>query len=114
MATKSLLGSDSTTQPAPKTKSRTRNGSKRTHASHDDEDSRKSDSFRATEISGPRYTLAAVEIPVISDTEDYEFLPGHFSVRSIISETLDADQELEPIFRVELESGEIETVISKP
>ena len=50
----------------------------------------------------------AVEVPSISNAEEYEFLPGHSDIRSIISETSDANQRT--LYQVKLKSGEIETV----
>lgn len=54
--------------------------------------------------------LSAVEIPTIRNPDEYEFLPGHYDVRYIISETSDEDQGT--AYRVKLRSGEIETVIN--
>lgn len=51
-----------------------------------------------------------VEIPVTStiDLSQYEFLPGHFDVRYVISESSEADAGLS--YQVKLQSGETETV----
>lgn len=52
--------------------------------------------------------LAAVEIPPIANPEEYEFLPGHFAVRSVISEI--SHPLNEPSYRVRLRSGESDIV----
>ncbi|RHZ48960.1 putative chromatin remodeling complex subunit (Chd3) [Aspergillus thermomutatus] len=48
--------------------------------------------------------LAAVEIPPVANPEEYEFLPGHFAVRYVISEISHPINE--PSYRVRLRSGE--------
>lgn len=52
--------------------------------------------------------LAAVEIPPIANPEEYEFLPGHFAVRYVISEISHPINE--PSYRVRLRSGESDIV----
>ncbi|OJJ40391.1 hypothetical protein ASPWEDRAFT_33774 [Aspergillus wentii DTO 134E9] len=53
--------------------------------------------------------MASVEVPGIASYEEYEFIPGHFDVRRVISEISDADRFL---YKIELRSGEVETVSS--
>ncbi|KAI9932811.1 hypothetical protein MW887_009063 [Aspergillus wentii] len=53
--------------------------------------------------------MASVEVPGIASYEEYEFIPGHFDVRRVISEISDADKFL---YKIELRSGEVETVSS--
>ena len=50
--------------------------------------------------------LPQIEIPFLADTHEYEFLPGHFEVRCVISET----DSVNEIYKVKLRSGETETV----
>ncbi|GIC90589.1 putative chromatin remodeling complex subunit (Chd3) [Aspergillus udagawae] len=52
--------------------------------------------------------LAAVEIPPIANPEEYEFLPGHFAVRYVISKISHPIDE--PSYRVRLRSGESDIV----
>lgn len=52
--------------------------------------------------------LAAVEIPAMTNSEGYEYLPGHFEVRYVMKE--DWDDEGEASYKVRLRSGEIQTV----
>jgi hypothetical protein len=59
------------------------------------------------EING--LVMTAVEVPVIPKPEEYEYLPGHFSVRYIIQE-VSSDTSAEPAYLVKLESREIATV----
>lgn len=52
--------------------------------------------------------LAAVEVPPIANPEEYEFLPGHFGVRYVISKI--SHPLNEPSYRVRLRSGESDIV----
>ncbi|KAL2799223.1 hypothetical protein BJX66DRAFT_277543 [Aspergillus keveii] len=61
------------------------------------------------EINGP--VMMAVEVPVIPNPEEYEYLPGHFNVRYIIQE-VSSDTSAEPAYLVKLESREIATISS--
>lgn len=54
--------------------------------------------------------IPQIELPVISDSSEYEFLPGHFEVRRVISET----DPVNEIYKVKLRSGEVETVCTLP
>lgn len=56
----------------------------------------------------PEIRLVAVEVPKIENSEEYEYLPGHFDVRYITSEKLGEDGEA--LYTVRLQSGEIQTV----
>jgi phage major head subunit gpT-like protein len=56
----------------------------------------------------PPKSQLAVEIPSISNSDEYDFLPGHFDVRCIIGEA--TATTMEPLYRVKLRSGEIELV----
>lgn len=56
----------------------------------------------------PESKLAAVEIPAISNSEEYDFLPGHFDVHCVINEKL--DQGVATSYQVKLRSGELQTV----
>ncbi|KAL5361398.1 hypothetical protein BJX96DRAFT_84461 [Aspergillus floccosus] len=47
--------------------------------------------------------VVAVEPPSISDSDEYEWLPGHFDVRCVLQEAEDAD-----FYVVKLKSGEVE------
>lgn len=49
----------------------------------------------------------AVEVPAISDADEYEFLPGHFVVREILEKKQTAEG---PRYKVELESSDKEWV----
>lgn len=53
----------------------------------------------------PHTMVIEIRVPHISDTDEYEFLPGHFKVRKVIEE-LDENSYL-----VKLRSGETEKVI---
>ncbi|KAL2862856.1 putative chromatin remodeling complex subunit (Chd3) [Aspergillus lucknowensis] len=55
--------------------------------------------------------MTAVEVPAISNPDDYEYLPGHFNVRYVIQE-VSSDTSLEPSYRVKLESRETTTLTS--
>jgi hypothetical protein len=59
------------------------------------------------EINGP--VMTGVEVPVIPNPEEYEYLPGHFNVRYVIQE-VSSDISPEPAYLVKLESREIATV----
>jgi chromodomain-helicase-DNA-binding protein 4 len=48
--------------------------------------------------------------PVVSNSNDYEYLPGHFAVHRILE--LDSSIAEKPLYTVRLQSGERETVIS--
>jgi hypothetical protein len=61
--------------------------------------------------AGPQMT--AVEVPVLSNLREYEWLPGHSTVRYIIHEVLSEDS-YEPSYLVKLESHELEVVRSQP
>lgn len=52
--------------------------------------------------------LVVVEVPKIENSEEYEYLPGHFDVRYITGEKLGEDGEA--LYTVRLESEEIQTV----
>ncbi|RJE23625.1 hypothetical protein PHISCL_04039 [Aspergillus sclerotialis] len=52
--------------------------------------------------------LAAVEIPAIPNSEEYDFLPGHFDVHCVINEKL--DQGVATSYQIKLRSGELQTV----
>ncbi|KAH8434953.1 putative chromatin remodeling complex subunit (Chd3) [Aspergillus melleus] len=52
--------------------------------------------------------LPQIEVPALSDSNEYEFLPGHFEVRCVISET----DSVNEIYKVKLRSREVETVSS--
>ncbi|KAL2835202.1 hypothetical protein BDW59DRAFT_137315 [Aspergillus cavernicola] len=60
------------------------------------------------EISGPQMT--AVEVPFISNTDEYGWLPGHFNVRYIIQEVSETSSE--PSYQVKLESHETQIISS--
>ncbi len=53
--------------------------------------------------------MTAVEIPILSNLEEYEWLPGHFNVRYIIEEA-SSEASFEPSYRVKLGSGETQVV----
>lgn len=55
--------------------------------------------------------LVAVEIPRVENSEEYEYLPGHFDVRYITDKKLDKNGEA--LYTVRLQSGEIQTVRSR-
>ncbi|CBF85892.1 hypothetical protein AN1956.2 [Aspergillus nidulans FGSC A4] len=59
--------------------------------------------------AGPQMT--AVEVPVLSNLREYEWLPGHSTVRYIIHEVLSEDS-YEPSYLVKLESHELEVISS--
>ncbi|KAL3479883.1 hypothetical protein BJX99DRAFT_221395 [Aspergillus californicus] len=61
------------------------------------------------EITGPEMT--AVEVPTITNTEEYEWLPGHFNVRYVIQE-VSSETSPEPCYQVKLESRETEIISS--
>ncbi|KAL4919999.1 PHD/FYVE-zinc-finger like domain-containing protein [Aspergillus aurantiobrunneus] len=63
----------------------------------------------AIQFNGPEMT--AVEVPVLSNFEEYEWLPGHFNVRYIIQE-LSSETSSEPSYIVKLESRETEIISS--
>lgn len=56
----------------------------------------------------PALELAAVEVPTIANSEEYELLPGHFDVHCVISEKLDHNEATS--YQVKLRSGELLTV----
>ena len=56
----------------------------------------------------PELKLAAVEIPTIPNSEEYDFLPGHFDVHCVINEKL--DQGVATSYQIKLRSGELQTV----
>ena len=56
----------------------------------------------------PEIRLVAVEVPKLENSEEYEYLPGHFDVRYIINEKW--DEEGEAMYTVRLRSGELQTV----
>ncbi|KAE8379677.1 PHD/FYVE-zinc-finger like domain-containing protein [Aspergillus bertholletiae] len=58
----------------------------------------------------PSKSHLAVEAPTISNSDDYDFLPGHFDVRCVISEAIETENE--PSYLVKLRSGETETMSS--
>lgn len=59
----------------------------------------------------PERRLLAVEVPKVENSEEYEYLPGHFDVRYITRKKLDKDGEA--LYTVRLQSGEIQTVSSR-
>ncbi|KAE8328355.1 PHD/FYVE-zinc-finger like domain-containing protein [Aspergillus sergii] len=59
---------------------------------------------------GPIKSQLAVETPTISNSDEYDFLPGHFDVRCVISEAIETAKE--PSYLVKLRSGETETMSS--
>ncbi|KAL4778932.1 PHD/FYVE-zinc-finger like domain-containing protein [Aspergillus varians] len=61
------------------------------------------------EPTGPRMT--AVEVPGLSNLEEYEWLPGHFNVRYVIQE-VSSETSSEPSYLVKLESRETEIIPS--
>ncbi|KAA8649844.1 putative chromatin remodeling complex subunit (Chd3) [Aspergillus tanneri] len=66
----------------------------------------------ATEMPNQMFSppqMPVVEIPSIANSDEYDYLPGHFDVRCVISEAVDAGKES---YLVELRSGEIETISS--
>jgi hypothetical protein len=62
----------------------------------------------AKPVSEPR--AYAVEVPIISNPDEYEFLPGHSTVRDILERKQTAQGLL---YKVELESSDKEWVRSK-
>ncbi|KAE8394216.1 hypothetical protein BDV23DRAFT_180013 [Aspergillus alliaceus] len=58
----------------------------------------------------PSKSQLAIEIPTISNIDEYEFLPGHFQVRCIISKATDTTNK--PSYLVRLRSGETEMMSS--
>lgn len=56
----------------------------------------------------PGLELAAVEVPTIANSEEYELLPGHFDVHCVISEKIDNDEATS--YQIKLRSGELQTV----
>lgn len=50
--------------------------------------------------------LPQIEIPFFAESDEYEYLPGHFEVRCVISET----DPVNEVYKVKLRSGEIEPV----
>lgn len=52
--------------------------------------------------------LVVVEVPRIENSEEFEYLPGHFDVRYITGSKLGEDGEA--LYTVRLGSGEIQTV----
>ena len=69
---------------------------------------RKSHSPMPEGSPGPSKSQLAVETPIISNSDEYDFLPGHFDVRCVISEAIMTTKE--PSYLVKLRSGETETV----
>ncbi|RDW81114.1 putative chromatin remodeling complex subunit (Chd3) [Aspergillus mulundensis] len=59
--------------------------------------------------TGPRMT--AVEVPILHNLEEYEWLHGHFTVRYIIQE-VSSEDSYEPSYLVKLESRETEVISS--
>lgn len=51
--------------------------------------------------------LSGIEVPRIDNPDDHEYLPGHFTVRRVISEEHTSEGSR---YRVKLESGEKEWV----
>lgn len=50
-----------------------------------------------------------VVVPIVANTNDYNYLPGHFAVRRILK--MNSDNPRKPLYTVRLQSGERETVI---
>ncbi|KAL6238133.1 hypothetical protein BDW75DRAFT_247800 [Aspergillus navahoensis] len=67
---------------------------------------KKNDNLQA---AGPRMT--AVEVPVLPNLDEYEWLHGHFTVRYIIQEVSSEDR-CDPLYLVKLESHENEIISS--
>ncbi|KAL4932749.1 putative chromatin remodeling complex subunit (Chd3) [Aspergillus undulatus] len=61
------------------------------------------------EHNAPR--MIAVEVPVLSNLEEYEWPPGHHTVRYIIQE-VSSEDSYEPSYSVKLESGETQVITS--
>ena len=61
----------------------------------------------------PELKFVGVEVPVLVNHEEYEYLPGHFEVKHVIREQWDVD-EGESLFKVTLRSGEVQRVSLKP
>ncbi|KAE8349867.1 PHD/FYVE-zinc-finger like domain-containing protein [Aspergillus coremiiformis] len=58
----------------------------------------------------PPKSRLSVEIPTISNSNEYDFLPGHFHVRCVIGEATETTNE--PSYLVKLRSGETEKMSS--
>lgn len=56
----------------------------------------------------PCLELAAVEVPTIANSEEFEFLPGHFDVHCVISEVLNNAEATS--YQIKMRSGELQTV----
>ncbi|KAE8148985.1 PHD/FYVE-zinc-finger like domain-containing protein [Aspergillus avenaceus] len=62
------------------------------------------------ESSAPARPQIMVEIPAISNKDEYDFLPGHFDVQHVIKETTIASEE--PSYLVRFRSGGLDFVSS--
>jgi hypothetical protein len=49
-----------------------------------------------------------IVVPTVDHEKDYEYLPGHFSVRRILK--LNSENSKKPSYTVRLQSGEQQTV----
>ena len=61
----------------------------------------------------PVLKFAGVEVPAPVNSDEYEYLPGHFEVRHVIREEWDADED-ESLYNIKLRSGETQTVRPDP
>lgn len=59
----------------------------------------------------PGQSLAAVEPPSLVDSDEYDFLPGHFDVYRVLSERYISNTPAS--YQVKMRSGELQTVSPK-
>lgn len=61
----------------------------------------------------PELKFAGVEVPAPVNSDEYEYLPGHFEAKHVIREEWDVDED-ESLYKVKLRSGEVQRVSLKP